>query len=538
MLVEIRSPIFRTGTVSFHEGLNVILGDANATNSIGKSSLLMIVDFALGGTSLLDHNTDLVDELGHHFYAFTFRFNDTDYRFRRGTRDAGVIQVCDEAYSPQRTQSLQEFTAFLFQAYSIDLPDITFRALVGLYLRVWGKDNLSVSRPLHTVQAQAPSECVENLIKTFDKYASLRDLSEQLKSISAELKAFKAAVKNDLVPKVSKKQYAANSTRIAALEDELNDIRSHLAQYATNLSAVVNKEILGLKLEKDKLLDVRLTLSGRLQRVQLDLTETRLIRSDTFKDLIKYFPTINQVRLATVEDFHNGVARALRQELKLAASQIEQQIDHVDSRISQIDAEMTSTLQSVKEPTVIVDRVLKAAMALKDVRDENARYDEGQGLELGLRTTRGELAVAKRTVLGEIQAIVNGEMRRIATAVFGEDHKSPVLTLNEHNYSFDVYEDTGTGTAYVSLVLFDLAVFLQSKVPAIAHDSVLFKNIENQAVARLLNAYRETNKQSFIALDEVDKYGREAAALLRSCSVIQLDNEQLLFTKDWRTQSR
>lgn len=66
MLREIRCEKFRTGVVTFHPGLNVVLGDENATNSIGKSTLLMLVDFVFGGSTLLEWNQDVVAELGHH----------------------------------------------------------------------------------------------------------------------------------------------------------------------------------------------------------------------------------------------------------------------------------------------------------------------------------------------------------------------------------------------------------------------------------------------------------------------------------------
>jgi len=36
MLVELRCKQFRDEKVSFHEGLNVVIGDKKATNSIGK----------------------------------------------------------------------------------------------------------------------------------------------------------------------------------------------------------------------------------------------------------------------------------------------------------------------------------------------------------------------------------------------------------------------------------------------------------------------------------------------------------------------
>lgn len=49
MLLEVRSDKFRQSAIQFRAGLNVVLGDDNATNSIGKSSLLMVLDFVLAG---------------------------------------------------------------------------------------------------------------------------------------------------------------------------------------------------------------------------------------------------------------------------------------------------------------------------------------------------------------------------------------------------------------------------------------------------------------------------------------------------------
>ena len=71
MLAENRCDKFRNETISFHKGLNVVLGDENATNSIGKSSLLIVIDFAFGGNSLSERK-DIIDELGHHDYYISF----------------------------------------------------------------------------------------------------------------------------------------------------------------------------------------------------------------------------------------------------------------------------------------------------------------------------------------------------------------------------------------------------------------------------------------------------------------------------------
>ena len=44
MLKEIYSSVIKQKTIKFHKGLNVVLGDNNASNSIGKSTMLLIID--------------------------------------------------------------------------------------------------------------------------------------------------------------------------------------------------------------------------------------------------------------------------------------------------------------------------------------------------------------------------------------------------------------------------------------------------------------------------------------------------------------
>jgi hypothetical protein len=64
-----------------------------------------------------------------------------------------------------------------------------------------------------------------------------------------------------------------------------------------------------------------------------------------------------------------------------------------------------------------------------------------------------ELGREKEKVLSFLESVLNNGMRRIVTTVFGADTKSPRIDLGENSYSFEVYEDTGTGTAYASLVV-------------------------------------------------------------------------------------
>jgi hypothetical protein len=47
-----------------------VLGDEKASNSIGKSNLLLIIDFVLGGETYLTHSKDVIEHLGEHSFYF------------------------------------------------------------------------------------------------------------------------------------------------------------------------------------------------------------------------------------------------------------------------------------------------------------------------------------------------------------------------------------------------------------------------------------------------------------------------------------
>ncbi len=534
MLTEVRCDKFRTDRIPFRPGLNVVLGDENGTNSIGKSTLLMVIDFAFGGNSLLKHNIDLVAELGDHDYFFSFTFNRELMRFRRGTFQPDLVYKCSEDYQPTTPIPIEEYTAILKAAYGIQLEEISFRSLVGLYFRVWGKDNLSVQKPLHVVQVKPGRECVDNLIKTFDRFGPIKKLANSLKVREEERKALNAAFKTQIIPKIDKRKAKANESRIAAIETEIDDIKVNLAKYATNISEVVNREVLELKLHKDKLLSVKLDLESKLARIQGNITGNRHIKSRHFAALSRFFPEIDKGRLTRVEEFHSGVAKLLKTELRGSEANLKENLARIDAEIANIEARMAKTLSTIDQPTVIVDRVYDLAVDLGEARHENLHFENNQCLREDIKGLKKSLSARKAEEIELIKNILNDTLRRIVTLIFGPERKSPEIGIEENSYTYEVFEDTGTGTAYASLIVLDLAVFQATILPFIAHDSLLFKNVENDSVANLFRFYLSIEKQSFVAIDEIDKYGKEASAMLRKQSVIQLNNTNVLYVKDWR----
>ena len=65
---EVRKPI------TFHAGLNTVMGASRASNSIGKTTFLLIIDYVFGGRDYVMLNTDVTKNVGQHTICFAFEF--------------------------------------------------------------------------------------------------------------------------------------------------------------------------------------------------------------------------------------------------------------------------------------------------------------------------------------------------------------------------------------------------------------------------------------------------------------------------------
>ncbi|MGA4495113.1 DUF2326 domain-containing protein [Vreelandella venusta] len=534
MLTEIRCEKFRKLVIPFHSGLNIVLGDEVATNSIGKSTLLMVVDFVYGGNSFLEHNKDVVYELGDHDYYFTFQFGGNSFYFRRGTHTPDLVYSCDKEYQEIEPISIEDYTAFLKASYSIEDVDLSFRSIVSLFSRVWGKENLDVKHPLHSFKSQKSSDCVNNTIKIFKKYDSIKFLTEDLKRKSEEKATISKAFKEGLISKTSKAKYKENLAKVSSIDSEIDEIKRSLRKYAVNIKEIVNKEVLELKAEKDRLLTEELRLDSRLLRVKNDLDKNKGIKSKHLAPLLKFFPEVDAEKLEEVESFHSKLARILRKELRSSEKELSESLENIREEILAIDRKIEAAVSNIDNPNVVVDRVYELSQNHAIASKEIEYFETDAKIKEDVKKAKELLSTEKSRILELIENILNDKIRRNVTKIYDEERRSPFLSLGQNSYTFEVVEDTGTGKAYSNLVVLDLAFLDATCLPFLIHDSVLFKNIQNDAVAKLIDLYEEAGKQVFISIDEIHKYGDFAEEILSERKVVKLDNENVLYIKDWR----
>ena len=199
MLREIICDKFKEKKIEFYDGLNVVLGDEQGSNSIGKSTFLMIIDYVYGGKDYVMKSIDIQRNVGAHIIKFSFVFKGNKYYFSRNTSDTEYVNICNDKYEVTETITLEQYTNKLKSLYEFGDKDISFRDVVGRYIRVYGKDNLNEKHPLDVVGNEKPTQAMNALLKLYDLYAAISELEDLAKRKGDELSAFKNAQKYHII---------------------------------------------------------------------------------------------------------------------------------------------------------------------------------------------------------------------------------------------------------------------------------------------------------------------------------------------------
>ena len=137
MLKEIRCSQLIEKKLEFNSGLNVLTGSDDGANSIGKSSVLMLLDFAFAGDDFLKLCSDVIDNVGIITIEMDFYFGNALHSFSRSTNDPKVVTFLSEKNKPEK--SLDEYRDFLKELYSFPEHGASFRGAVNPFFRIWGK---------------------------------------------------------------------------------------------------------------------------------------------------------------------------------------------------------------------------------------------------------------------------------------------------------------------------------------------------------------------------------------------------------------
>jgi hypothetical protein len=535
MLEQIICDKFTEKTIFFHKGLNVVMGDDLASNSIGKSTLLMIIDFAFGGSDYIKKNHDAIEALGSHEFNFIFSFNGNKLYFTRSTSNHLYISICNERFETQSVIKLDDYNSLLQNEYACQLDGFSFRSVIGRYFRVYGKENLNERKPIQYFEKETAQKSILALVQLFDKYKPLRLYEENISTFTEERELLNGAAKKDLIPNVSKTIFKRNVSTITNLSDQLENLKADIINSSIDIESLISKEILQLKKKKSALIIQKNVLDARLKRVKTNLANKSINFEAELDQFVVYFPNFNIEQVKKVDTFHNNLTQILKSELLEAEKEISTLLSEIDVKMTKIDVEISGKLNIQNVPKFAVDKVVDLVAQIQQLNNENGYFNKRQSIDEDLSRTKKDLSALKEKVLDDICNQINTKMYELNKEIYADKRRAPTLNIHGSKYVFSTYGDTGTGTAFANLISFDLALLNLTCLPAIAHDLPLLKNIENPALEKIVALYALSQKQIFIAIDKVNSYDSAAAKLIEKQRVIQLSKDKTLFIKNWKS---
>lgn len=548
MLKEISCDAFKIGDtqrapIKFHMGLNTILGSVTGqAGSIGKSTMLLIIDFVFGGNSYL--TSDAVKELDAHNIYFTFEFDGARYDFLRNTDNPKTVEQLGENRQVIVVLDIKDFTSWLADQYELQLPGASFRQMLSRFFRIYGKNNHNELKPLQTRGGEeAQSKAINTLIALFGYYASIEEFKTQLQEADERISAFRTARRYEFIPSAvdGMKKYEENVLEIAALETERQKLVSADDTPADPTEIENANELNALKRQLN---DIRREVEDKkdeLHLLDLNLQHGAYPTDADLKSLQEFFPEANLAKLVEIEKFHAKIQTILSDELEQAKAQVTNQIAGLQATQRQVVSQMDSIPTSKAFTEEFLDAYTAVDRRINKLKDENDAFDTRNQLQNAKKKANDRYQKQVENVLAKIEITINTQMEAINEEVTGGEYNAPKLNLKAHNsYKFETPRDKGTGTNHRSMIIYDLAVLQNTALPAIAHDSIMFDSMNKPELSNVIKVYnKQVDKQIFIAIDKISECSEEAKAIIDQTTVLKLDNnEQSLFGEKWSRKER
>ena len=544
MLIEMSSPVFKEKgkerpPIRFKEGLNVVLGKEDGENSIGKSSAMLAIDFAFGGNTYLD--SDGVKHIGNHTIFFAFSFNGKPYYFARNTASPDDIHVCSEEY--QLTGDVwtkHEFANWLKEKYHIDFAGLSFRETMSSFFRIYGKENTDERRPLKGLPGESMQKSIDILVKLFDRYKDVEVFNGRLEEQKKKLAAYREARKYRFVPDLvgGKAQYNENAAQIRSLQIELDNLTEEQVEDQKDVDIEKSRIKSQLQASKLRLETEMQSKQRRLSLLNMSLEYGLYPTEADLSALQEFFPEVNIRKLYEVEKYHQKLAAILDEQFTSERQLVDEEIANLQEQIKELQAQISQLGFVGNLSKEFLDKHSEIKGRIDALKAQNEAYLTLTDLQDARKKADEMLKRSIEDILADIERSINDKMKEFNDSLFTESRKAPHLHFNEYNsYRFETPDDTGTGSNYKGMVVYDLAVLYLTDLPAIAHDSLILKNIGDGAVDGIMKIYTQSKKQVFIAFDKQAAYMPDTQRVLADNTVLKLSDDNCeLYGESWNKE--
>lgn len=530
MLKSIECEKLTQTSLLFKEGLNTLVGADDAHNSIGKSSVLMLIDFAFAGDDFPEKCDDVIKNIGHFDIKIIFEF-DKIYSFLRNTNNPNNVLCLDN----NEIWQLEQYRSFLQVMYGLDKLELSFRECVSAFFRIYQRNNYNEKEPLHIVPKEPWLPIKKRLLKFFDEYKKIELLESNKKAKEKNIMDINGTFNSGSVKKITKKQFEKNKITIETLNSKISNLKETLSLNITDINKILNDDNYNLMVEKEKLLKLLQKTKVSLHRIESNMLKKGKDTS-ALAAIIELIPSINIDKLNNIDKFHNGIAKILNEQLKIDKAKLSEDLDFINSQIDSIDSKLKKNIELDNKNSVLLDILLESDQEQKTLKIQNKYFELSDNLKKEIDYINTNINTILVESISRIQIIINKSLAIFIKKIYPNNPIEPKLLINNKKYIFDCGDDRGTGKGFSNLISLDLAFLDNTLLPCLIHDSLLFKNLDISAVENLIGTYCSFEKQIFISIDEVKKYKKEMQKIVSDSMFLKLDKDNTAFKINWKTK--
>ncbi|WP_345633887.1 ABC-three component system protein [Rugosimonospora acidiphila] len=552
MLRQLNASDSRFKTVTFQAGLNILVADTTGTssetdsrNSAGKSSMIELLHFLLGGSGDKD-SLPAHRELRQTLFRLSLDWPGLPggITVERAASNAGTIrlQPLPEGAAPGQLdlgvgearlpewQRLIERDLFNLPA---EHPGITGRNLFGFLMRRVASHAFNEATRSHSRQSNA--EGTTGLAYLLGLDWQLADRYRTLQARETTSKQLRKAAGDPVLGRIVGKTSELRG-QIAVAEHRAREVQRQIEAFR------VVPEYDNLRLHADQ-------LDQRIRRLRNEdvvdrrnLTDLEQAVEEAVDPDVAYLESAyaelgivlgDQVRrsFADVQTFHSSVVRNRRQYLADEATAIRARLAERDLEREQLGTQLAGVLRTLNEGGALdalttLQQILAQEQALLSALRH--RFEAAQALETSRREITQERVVLQQemdTDIGERQHVVNEAVvlfAEYAKTLYGDDREAYLrFGPGESSLKIDphIASDNSGGIGSMVIFCFDLTVAVLARRGGrapdfLVHDSHLFDGVDERQLARALTLAAEVSgregMQYVVTLnsDELDKAAR------------------------------
>ena len=325
----------------------------------------------------------------------------------------------------------------------------------------------------------------------------------------------------------------ALSERLEKLKHEMEDSELMFFGFDTETHeklSLLQKELRALVRERSRLI-------SRLNAINDTETLSNQNRQAEFAELAVFFPETELKALEDIESFHSKLRRIL-------GSEAAREINRLTDLISSCDTEIAGLRESIKNSGLareMSERTLSQCITVTRTIDRLKEENEELLRQYALQQARNnaeketkDLLSQQTSLISEITDRVNRQINEINGIVTEGRETAPRLYISEDKaIRYGTEDNISEGTAFKSLVIYDLAMAALFPVPYLIHDSNIIKRLGNDCLEHILQCYQSLGRQVFIAFDKAGSVTDTARQILEKTAVLTLDDGRELYGRSW-----